>query len=88
VDRQVGTSLEQGLFDLLDEHPFPADLRQWGVQESISTGGDFDQRSFQAGVKPRQQIFDVAGLPEGKRALSSSDSKPLHLFEPREAIAA
>ena len=77
----VDLTVEQRRLDLLDEQPFAPDLAQRPVDDAIARRTNRHQFRGQTGNRLLQPAFDPAGLRDGKRASSRTDTQ-VDLHEP------
>ena len=75
MDRQVGTTIFERRFQLLDEQALAADRRQAAIQDSIALGRHRHELHGKAGVRATQQLGNVLGLPERELTLAGRDPK-------------
>ena len=63
-------------FQLLQEQPLAADLRQGAIQHLVAAGAQRNQFDVQSRMKLSQTRRDMLALPKGKRALARGDTQP------------
>ena len=69
-------TVEQGLFDLLDEEPLAADLGQGDIEDLVTTGLDDRQAHVAGGVHAADLVANPLGLPQGELAAAGADVQP------------
>ena len=72
---KMGAAVLQRHFQLLDEQPFAAHLRQRFVEDLVTAGGHAEQCDGEAGNYTFQFGLDVMGLGECQRALAGSNDE-------------
>ena len=78
VHGDIGTSVEHGVLELLDEQPLAADLGQRRIEDLVALGGHRHQFHVQPRVQGHQPVAYVFGLPHGQAALAGGDSQGRH----------
>ena len=73
MHRQVSAPFEQRLFELLDEQPLAADLRQGAVEDAVAARRHAEQFDTGTRMERAQALAHVLGLPEGERAFAGGD---------------
>ena len=73
----VGTAVEQGGFQFLDEQALAADLGQRTVENLVAPGGHAEQHDFAGRIEGFEPRLDVLGLPQGETALTGGNDDTL-----------
>ena len=86
VDCQVNLAPEEGLLNLFDEEPFPADFRERYIENFVSRGLDSPKAHRKPGRNVSKSRLNPFSLPNGKTAAPGShhegcvcSSTPSHL---------
>ena len=67
MHRYVGTSVEDGLLDLLHEHALPADAFERLGGQAVTLGSDDDRLDVETRSSLREQVRDHVGLAPCQR---------------------